>query len=746
MDFQHAAKTYGRIIISEVYQPDEMKTIAPLVAGKFGGIAGGQKYIINGILFKFAIDSGNLFEGDELATYKFAGQDLLCLNAYSDITISLSKKTVKEEDSLGNLCFPLCCLIDYRGFRLIAVALLPIRGAKTLVYGSSTAGEEVVNKNPLAERLLKKCAQKLNLSEHYVAELDTLESKLLYCCADLEAHLGLDGRFYLLDYARAMPPQDPRVQQDNVKNRYLILKLRPEFVRQYKESLDPDAFSPFVRLPPPLNKVKEEPNLKLSRNNLMESRKRGERAVREATEDLINRHIPSIAKILPTLTQSLSLKERKIFMEEWLTTFIHFYGINLRWMGLLRNNIPDNLEDSQLWKLYLLVEMIARVLKHEINKNLRIKMKKIKSTGEQPYIKVVVKALNLFFGDGLTSLNFWKDVLPEMLKKQFPRIFENNEKEESSLRSDISKYTSTLSQQKKISGICILFSRLSELAGLSFRGSAFKQFSRNDNLYHVDNPFNVNDINSLDERIKRTEIIGHCQGVILKMQAIFSKHQGKYSTNLFRESLKYFQQSLQAVPRNQRTIRNVADVFSKLGYNKLASLFYETALKSEKLDPISLFKYAFFLRKIAREPDKAEEYYRKSHEAGHTISNMLSFASFLEERGKDEEALTLYRDSTVTFENNHEAHYKYAKFLHEKKIDYDIAEKHYEIAYKINEEYPDLLKSYGEFMRDVRMNNEKAKELFDCLEKLEKSSFRIFDTSYRLKEQIPQNQLDLNSN
>jgi len=81
-----------------------------------------------------------------------------------------------------------------------------------------------------------------------------------------------------------------------------------------------------------------------------------------------------------------------------------------------------------------------------------------------------------------------------------------------------------------------------------------------------------------------------------------------------------------------------------------------------------------------------------------------------------------------------------------KKIDYDIAEKHYEIAYKINEEYPDLLKSYGEFMRDVRMNNEKAKELFDCLEKLEKSSFRIFDTSYRLKEQIPQNQLDLNSN
>jgi len=245
--------------------------------------------------------------------------------------------------------------------------------------------------------------------------------------------------------------------------------------------------------------------------------------------------------------------------------------------------------------------------------------------------------------------------------------------------------------------------------------------------------FNINDINSLDERIKRTEIIGHCQGVILKMQAIFSKHQGKYSTNLFRESLKYFRQSLQAVPRNQRTIRNVADVFQKLGFNKLASLFYETALQSEKSDPISLYKYAFFLHRITKEHDKAEEYYRKSDEAGHTISNMISFASFLEEKGRDEEAIKLYREATELFENNHEAHYKYAKFLHDKKIDFDTAEKHYMRAYEINSDYPDLLMSFGEFIRDVKMDSEKAQGMFDYLEKLQKTSFSVFDTSFRNK-------------
>jgi hypothetical protein len=52
-----------------------------------GGLAGGEKFIIESILFKFAIDTEGIFGGDELASYKNAGQELLCLNAYSNLTV-----------------------------------------------------------------------------------------------------------------------------------------------------------------------------------------------------------------------------------------------------------------------------------------------------------------------------------------------------------------------------------------------------------------------------------------------------------------------------------------------------------------------------------------------------------------------------------------------------------------------------------------------------------------------------------
>lgn len=44
-DFNHTARTYGQIIIAERYLPIAKKTIKPM---DIGGIAGGQKYIVQG--------------------------------------------------------------------------------------------------------------------------------------------------------------------------------------------------------------------------------------------------------------------------------------------------------------------------------------------------------------------------------------------------------------------------------------------------------------------------------------------------------------------------------------------------------------------------------------------------------------------------------------------------------------------------------------------------------------------------
>lgn len=51
--FQEAAVSYGRLIISERPLPPEMRSIQPV---DIGGVAGGDKYVHNGILFKFAAD------------------------------------------------------------------------------------------------------------------------------------------------------------------------------------------------------------------------------------------------------------------------------------------------------------------------------------------------------------------------------------------------------------------------------------------------------------------------------------------------------------------------------------------------------------------------------------------------------------------------------------------------------------------------------------------------------------------
>jgi hypothetical protein len=69
-DFVYVAETYGKIIIAgntgkchfgnttERNLPTVVKTIKPV---HVGGVAGGEKYRVAGILFKFAVDSHNLY-------------------------------------------------------------------------------------------------------------------------------------------------------------------------------------------------------------------------------------------------------------------------------------------------------------------------------------------------------------------------------------------------------------------------------------------------------------------------------------------------------------------------------------------------------------------------------------------------------------------------------------------------------------------------------------------------------------
>lgn len=100
--------------------------------------------------------------------------------------------------------FPLSVIIDYRGFRISAISLLPIRKS-TICYGSSDGGETIHNDDPAIEQEMKKAAKYLNLKEHFVGSYQG--GQALYSVGDLEVHKGDDSRVYLIDFARAFPPE-----------------------------------------------------------------------------------------------------------------------------------------------------------------------------------------------------------------------------------------------------------------------------------------------------------------------------------------------------------------------------------------------------------------------------------------------------------------------------------------------------------------------------------------------------------
>lgn len=63
-EFSEIAEIIAQVIVDELHCPKEKKLIP---ATKLGGVAGGEKFVSHGILFKFAIDSRGFYNGDEFA-------------------------------------------------------------------------------------------------------------------------------------------------------------------------------------------------------------------------------------------------------------------------------------------------------------------------------------------------------------------------------------------------------------------------------------------------------------------------------------------------------------------------------------------------------------------------------------------------------------------------------------------------------------------------------------------------------
>ena len=75
-----------------------------------------------------------MYANDDTSAAKVASQELKGLMAYTSLGIR-------------GLCVPLMAIVDFMGYRVIAMSLLPI-GPDTIVYGTCDAGANVFMTNP----------------------------------------------------------------------------------------------------------------------------------------------------------------------------------------------------------------------------------------------------------------------------------------------------------------------------------------------------------------------------------------------------------------------------------------------------------------------------------------------------------------------------------------------------------------------------------------------------------------------
>jgi len=510
-DFVDAATSYGKIIISEHFLPNEKKTIQPQ---SLPGIIGGEKFMVHNILFKFAVDHKNIY-GSDYSAAKAAGNELRGLMCYFNA-------------SIPDINVPLMALVDYRGFRLTAMSLLPV-DTSTIIYGTFDAGKTIhYSQDDIFNARMRTASEVLRLRPHLCRQqqqqllqllpstitassssssssvttglgspttpllqgfggrsrpgleafalyerertpllttsktggahakvrshgaTDELQlfdgtnggfgstvvgarrtsqirsplassppsssstsssipsassssssssstlnmnvsfnNQLIYSAVDLEGHKGLDGKYYLLDFSRVLPPESPNRK---FQNPHLSRLLRPEFLKMYDKLLCSDAFSGFIQGTPDEDEITAD--------------------IHEATRYLRETHIPKMAMRIYEMMKEARIE--KPLSKFRLTEAMHSMGINCRYAGILRKHIKD-----EECRQFILAEVVARAIKNNLRWRLREQHQILKLPLEEPYLRLVIDYLNLVFGNTQKSDEYWDTFLKKDVEHNF---------------------------------------------------------------------------------------------------------------------------------------------------------------------------------------------------------------------------------------------------------------------------------------------------------------------------------------
>jgi WD40 repeat protein len=570
-DFVFVSTLYGKIIIAERFLPEEQRTIKP-VTKELKGIAGGNKFIVEGILFKFADDHLGLYGGVE--------------NAMKASSLDLLGCTAVLRSPVPELHVPLMCKIDYRGFRLTAMSLLPLNGSQSLVYGSDDGCKTVRNIDSEFDDCMRKLAGFLNLKQHRVHGVD------LWTAADVEGHRSLvDHRMYLIDFSRLFPPEAPSAKSP--PNSHLYRMLRPELVSRLKFPVSSDAFS------------RMGADRRLEHNN----------EIIEATATLVFYEIPKFAFWLCT-QERYDPDLYPGHPEHQVGSLLHSFGINVRHLfkvfrifHLFVGNInpctrtetrfvelinasTTTFSSSTLafktkvisWTNVFLTEMVARTIKDIVRADLRDCMKKLVYPADEAFRKVVLKHLNRFLlrlpvgkhyqkfeartktleQSYLRLREEWTNLSRHLVQK-FEVPLDGADSEFAALENSL--FLKILSADYLYRNIDRrrLYIRLKQALGLVFTPEVDVERNQNDIAYQY--PLDTVDLVQVREIVKDMSIVSYATGKLLHLRG--KAEVKERSIRLLNLALIEFQKTLPDL-RSSWMYRELAQVQIDLGIRSVA--------------------------------------------------------------------------------------------------------------------------------------------------------------------------------
>lgn len=330
-------------------------------------------------MLKFATDFRGIYGGDEAAAAKGASHELRSL------------RTALAHCRAVGIHVPITCAVNAHGSTVLATALAPVDLANgtTLVAGSRDGGRSCVAPTGATAETVAALGRRLGLARHRAGGVVPADC---FLAADVEIHRGFDGRLWLLDAARLLPPTDPRLHVADAAG-HLTRRMRPE------------ALVPVPGHPP----LCADAFTRMHADSGAD-RRRAEADLSHATLRVLLVSAPAAAAAADALCGSGGLAS--------VQALLHHAGVNTRFLGLVAGHCR-----TKAARTTALAEALARTLASW----LRGRMRRVAAAQHapvplnEPFRDDLWAALRDAFGSGAATASPWRSGLfARQLARKFP--------------------------------------------------------------------------------------------------------------------------------------------------------------------------------------------------------------------------------------------------------------------------------------------------------------------------------------